>query len=174
MWVWAPSSHVKSSGQSSMYVITSGDSSIILFILVQYIFIIHSPYSIICLVTIYYTLSDNNSQLTEGNAFLKFVVDTTTRGWCSTSGGRRSTSRGWCSTSRGRRSPSRGWCSTWRGWCSTSKRVVLNFERMVLNFGRATLNFERMVLNFERMAINFERVVLNFERMAINSKSEFS
>src|SRR5699024_11996123 len=112
MWVWAPSSHVKSSGQSSMYVITSGDSSIILFILVQYIFIIHSPYSIICLVTIYYTLSDNNSQLTEGNAFLKFVVDTTTRGWCSTSGGRRSTSRGWCSTSGGRRSTSRGWCST--------------------------------------------------------------
>src|SRR5699024_7565431 len=47
---------------------------------------------------IYYTLSDNNSQLTEGNAFLKFVVDSTSRGWCSTSMGRRSTSRGRCST----------------------------------------------------------------------------
>src|SRR5690606_15378671 len=42
-WVWEPSSHVKPSGQSSKYVLTSGDSSIILFILVQYICIIYSP-----------------------------------------------------------------------------------------------------------------------------------
>src|SRR5699024_4527213 len=68
-WVKEPSSHVKSSGQSSRYVLTSGVSSIILFILVQYICIIYSPYLIICIVIFQYTIIDNYSQL-NGSFFL--------------------------------------------------------------------------------------------------------
>src|SRR5699024_12808824 len=71
-WVWAPSSHVKSSGQSSRYVLNSGVSSIVLLMLVQYICILYSPYSLICIVTIYYSSIDTDSQLS--GLILSFTI----------------------------------------------------------------------------------------------------
>src|SRR5699024_6230860 len=47
--VCAPSYQLKPYGHSSMYVLISGASSTILFILVQYICIIHSPYLMLLL-----------------------------------------------------------------------------------------------------------------------------
>src|SRR5699024_3474156 len=63
--VCAPSSQVHPSGQSSIYVLTSGDSSMILFIFVQYICMHHSPRLRIYSTIYYYTLSDKDSQLNE-------------------------------------------------------------------------------------------------------------